>query len=211
MTTRSYRESHLHKGIGYHETFFSLAYRGAIWRLEQRLLIEILREHFLSEAPRYLDFACGTGRILGHLSSYCRTAVGVDVSVAMLDIARRSDTRAEIIEADITRDDKLGKREFDLITAFRFFPNAEWELRTAALGSLARHLSGEGILVFNNHKNAGSLRERLSSVKRWTQRRSPRARERHTMSDLDVRNLVANSGLCIHRSIPSCGSAIHRP
>ena len=199
MGVQSYRESHLHKGLDYHDTFSSLPYRAVIWRLEQRLLLNIVRNHFFDEPPRYLDFACGTGRILGHLSPYCRSAAGVDVSASMLDVARRADTGIEIIEADITKTDKLNERIFDLITAFRFFPNAEWQLRKEALSVLARHLSGEGILVFNNHKNARSLRRRLSSMKRRAQGRTELARERRMMSDLDVGNLVAEAGLRIHR------------
>ena len=124
MLPGSYRESHLHKGWGYHTTFSSLRYRATIWRLEQRLLFEIVRDNFPTEPPRYLDFACGTGRILGHLAPYCESALGVDVSASMLDVARRKVKRAEIIEADLTRDDRLCGQEFDLITAFRFFPNA---------------------------------------------------------------------------------------
>ena len=200
MIVQSYRESHLHKGIDYHETFSSLPYRTVIWHLEQRLLLQIVRNHFLEEPPRHLDFACGTGRILGYLSPYCRSAVGVDVSASMLEVARRTDTGIEIIEADITRADKLGERRFDLITAFRFFPNSEWQLRKEALGSLARHLSGDGILVFNNHKNARSLRRRLGSMKRRVQGRTELAPERRMMmSDLDARNLIAGAGLRIDR------------
>ena len=199
MRTDSYRVSHLHKGTDYHETFSLLPYRAMIWRLEQRLLLKLVRKHFVAEPPRYLDFACGTGRILGYLSPYCRSAVGVDVSASMLDVARRTGTRAEILEADITRCDELCEREFDLITAFRFFPNAEQQLRQEAFGALARHLSGEGILVFNNHKNDRSLRRRLGSAKRWMLHRNAWARPPRSMSDLDARNLVKEAGLHIDR------------
>ena len=199
MNTDSYRRSHLHKGLGYHKTFSSWSYRSTIWLLEQRVLLEIVGENLYDEPPRYLDFACGTGRILGHLTPHCRSAVGVDVSASMLEVARGAGTRAEIIEVDITRDNKLDGREFDLITAFRFFPNAERELRKGALAALTRLLSSDGILVFNNHKNAGSLRRRLGSAKRRVVRRSAPESERRTMSDIEARNLVADVGLHIHR------------
>ena len=156
-----------------------------------------MREHFLSQPPRYLDFACGTGRILALLSPYCESSVGVDVSASMLDIARRARTRAELIEVDITKDDKLGDRRFDLITAFRFFPNAEPELRKVALCTLASHLSETGILVFNNHRNPGGLRSRAGSVIRWAQRRPKQ--QGTVMSGEDVRALVADVGLQIQR------------
>ena len=115
----------------------------------------------------------------------------------MLDIARSSGIAAEIIHADITKDDSLCKREFDLITAFRFFPNAECELRKAALRALVLHLSKEGVLVFNNHKNAGSLRERLGLARRWMRRHSGAARQGRLMSESDVQNLVSEAGLAI--------------
>ena len=199
MTTSSFRESHLHKGLDYHHAFLSFSHRATIWRLEQRNLLDLVQRNFSSERPRYLDFACGTGRILGYLSSYCRSAVGVDVSASMLDIARGSGIAAEIIHADITRDDILCKREFDLITAFRFFPNAECELRKAALRALVLHLSKEGVLVFNNHKNAGSLRDRLGSAKRWMRRHSASPSQGRLMSESDVQKLVSEAGLTINQ------------
>ena len=199
MSVSSYRESHLHKGRDYHETFSAIPYRSMIWCLEQRLLSRIVRDHFVDDVPRYLDFACGTGRILGFLSPYCRSVVGVDVSTSMLDVARCVSARIDIIEADITKDDQLGGQEFDLITVFRFFPNAEPELREEALGALVRHLSRNGILVFNNHKNSGSLRFRLGAAKRWAIGGGAMAHDRRTMSDLDARTLVSRAGLHIDR------------
>lgn len=199
MSIPSYRESHLHKGIDYHDTFSSIPYRSMIWILEQRLLSKIFLDYFVDDTPRYLDFACGTGRILAFLSPYCRSAIGVDVSTSMLDVARRVAARIDVVEADITKDDQLGGKEFDLITAFRFFPNAELELRKEALGALVRHLSSDGILVFNNHKNAGSLRFRLGAAKRWAIGGAARTRDRRTMSDLDARTLVCGAGLRIDR------------
>ena len=199
MSIPSYRESHLHKGTDYHETFSSIPYRSMVWNLEQRLLSKIVLDYFMDDTPRYLDFACGTGRILEFLSPYCTSTLGVDVSTSMLDVARRVSAQVDFIEADITKDDQLGGREFDLITVFRFLPNAESELRKAALGALVRHLSSGGILVFNNHKNSGSLRSRLGAAKRWAIGDAGRSRDVRTMSDLDARTLVDGSGLRIDR------------
>jgi len=64
--------------------------------------------------------------------------------------------RTEIIEADITAENILKPRKFNLITAFRFFLNAEPELRSAVMGTLAELLDEDGYLVFNNHQNSGS-------------------------------------------------------
>jgi hypothetical protein len=74
----------------------------------------------------------------------------------MLAIAKEKLKRTEIIEADITAENILKPRKFNLITAFRFFLNAEPDLRSVAIGALAELLDEDGYLVFNNHQNSGS-------------------------------------------------------
>ncbi|MFQ6034975.1 MAG: hypothetical protein ACE5NM_03895, partial [Sedimentisphaerales bacterium] len=58
--------------------------------------------------------------------------------------------------ADITIDNVLADRKFNLIMAFRFFVNAEPALRSAAMKTLAKLLSEDGYFVFNNHQSYGS-------------------------------------------------------
>lgn len=157
----SYRESHLAKGADYHEQFQANPRRALLWEVEQELLGRILRR-FLADRPiDHLDFACGTGRILALLEERTRSSTGVDVSSSMLGVARTNVRRAELIEGDLTRSDLLDGRRFDLITAFRFFPNAEPELRRDAIAALASRLAPGGILVFNNHMNLSSIPRRL--------------------------------------------------
>jgi hypothetical protein len=48
------------------------------------------------------------------------------------------------------------KESFDLITAFRFFVNAEPALRRAAVHALAPLLAPDGCFIFNNHQNINS-------------------------------------------------------
>ena len=139
-----------------------MPHRTMLWNLERKLLRRLVLELFPTSPPRYLDFACGTGRILAHLTPFTKNAVGVDVSSSMLTVARRELPHVELIKADLTRDDRFGDRKFDLITAFRFFPNAEPELRADVFRVLVRHLSFKGVLIFNNHKNSGSLARRIT-------------------------------------------------
>jgi hypothetical protein len=82
----------------------------------------------------------------------------------MLEIARIHCPGSEIIQADMTRTDVLVGRTFNLITAFRFFANAEHELRLEVAGVIGRHLEGDGYFVFNNHKHTGSTRNRLAKL-----------------------------------------------
>jgi len=113
----------------------------------------------------------------------------------MMEVARNVAPSAELIEADLTQQDVLADREFDLITAFRFFPNAEPKLRLAVFQVLARHLAPHGIFVFNNHKNRNSLRRRISRL-------LGREVARGTMTHADVEALVAAGNLRILEVIP---------
>ncbi len=189
MEALDYRNSHLGAGkaASYHEQFSRNPYRAMMWRLERRVLDSILAEN-LGRAPAHLDFACGTGRVLSHLRGATQECVGIDVSEGMLDIARAELPGCELICGDITTQDLLTGRKFDLVTAFRFFPNAQPELRAAAISALARHLADDGILVFNNHKNRSSFIYRLARLLR-------RGSGRRDMSDGEAKALVGSAGL----------------
>ena len=153
--TISYRVSHLEKGIDYDSRFKTIRHRRLMWALERKVLDDIVPA-YLSGDVHHLDFACGTGRILWHLARHVKTAIGVDVSEKMLSVARENAPHAELIRQDITQYDVLGDRQFNLITAFRFFPNAEAALRKSAMKSIVKHLATGGVLIFNNHKKNGS-------------------------------------------------------
>ena len=193
-----YRESHLQpeKGESYHAAFSDEPYRNMVWQFEQGILDRILTVFYGNSDIHHLDFACGTGRILSYLGDRTKSAVGVDLSPSMLEVARKNKRSAEIIEADLTRSDMLGDRKFNLITAFRFFPNAEAELRMEAMQALSRHLDDNGYLVFNNHKNTGSTRNRLA---RFFGRRDYRG-----MSIAEVQALLAENDLEIEKIYHLC-------
>ena len=163
----SYRDSHVGKGADYQRRFASCSFRRITWQWEQRLLPAIVDAQLpRGRRRRYLDFACGTGRILALLEQHFDDALGVDVSPTMLAEARAT-CRSPVLQADLTAGSH-GSNElaaFDLITAFRFFPNAEPALRLAAMRRLAALLAPGGKLVFNNHQNDGSLTGRLRRLK----------------------------------------------
>jgi SAM-dependent methyltransferase len=192
-----YTDRHKGRGPEYHESFSPEVnpYRAMAWRLEQRALDGILRHHLASEKPTHLDFACGTGRVLEYFAGQVSSSTGVDVSASMMEVAREVAPEAELLEADLTQQDVLGDRHFDLITAFRFFPNAEPELRQAVFSVLARHLSPHGVLVFNNHKNRNSLRARIARLR-------GRGVTRGTMTHAEVEVLLPQAGLRILEVIP---------
>jgi SAM-dependent methyltransferase len=183
VIVESYRTSHLGKGDDYHRTFSEQPYRALIWALERWALDRAVAAHAGAAPPRHLDFACGTGRILGHLAPRAAHSAGVDVSPTMLEEARRNAPQAELFEGDVTRDDTIAPGPFELITAFRFFPNAEPALRRDALDAMVHRLAPGGLLIFNNHLNAGWSTFRLMRLLR---RETP-----HQMSATEVDELLS--------------------
>jgi ubiquinone/menaquinone biosynthesis C-methylase UbiE len=193
-----YTESHKSKGRDYHDTFVAAdlkPHRAMLWRLEQRALDRLLGKHLGTRKIVQLDFACGTGRILAHFQGKVDAATGVDVSPSMMEVARQVAPNAELIQADLTQQDVLGDRQFNLITAFRFFPNAEPELRHAVIRVLARHLASDGILIFNNHKNRDSLPRRAARV-------LGREAADSTMTHEEVEQMLREAGLRIADVVP---------
>lgn len=103
-----------------------------------------------TDAASVLDLGCGTGTLLAELSEG-REAAGVDPAGAMLEIARQrpGGERATWVEAD-ARTVRLNQR-FDLVLltghAFQVFLTREDQ--SAALDTIARHLSPNGRFVFD--------------------------------------------------------------
>lgn len=135
------------------------SFDAAIWEREQRLLDRIVQEH-VPRRQSYLDFACGTGRVLSHVERSFATSVGLDISATMLGVARERVRAARLVEGDATRDPGvLAGRRFDFISAFRFFLNAQPSLRDGVMAFLAAALrDDDSRLLFNVHGNRFSTR-----------------------------------------------------
>jgi predicted TPR repeat methyltransferase len=202
MAKVSYRESHKYqsKGAEYEEYYQNKAWQRFLWSREQEILVRILDKYFTGRDVHLLDFACGTGRITEFLENRVKTSTGVDISGSMLAVARKKLKRTQIIEADITAENILKSRKFNLITAFRFFLNAEPELRFAAIGALAELLDKDGYLVFSNHQNSGSpwIRLRFS----YYRKKKPEGTF-NVMSIEQMKNLVEDAGLQIINIYPT--------
>jgi SAM-dependent methyltransferase len=167
---RTYRHSHTGgtaRGVLYDEHFLTPGrYEHELWQAEQALLDHVV-EAWVPRRDRLLDFACGTGRVLSHLEGRFQDAVGIDISPSMLERARLKRLRASLVCGDPTRDPGLAEGPFDLVTAFRFFLNAEEALRDEAMALLASRLrDGRSVLFFNVHGNYFSTRQLSARVKR---------------------------------------------
>lgn len=160
---QDYRTSHLAKGLLYDDAIAASPYDAYLDHHEQRILHRILQRLFPHGVDRSIDFACGTGRITAVVEPLARDSVGIDVSASMLDVAQRRCPRTVFLNVDITTQ-PAGVPPADLVTAFRFFGNAQPELRAAAMEALARLVKPDGYLVLNNHQNPLSIHHMLSRL-----------------------------------------------
>ena len=146
-----YRQSHLSKGDTYDETIASSPFDAYMARWEAEYLRETV-PRLTHGRGRYLDFACGTGRITATVSPMVTEAVGVDISESMLATARQRCPSARFVCADLSRQ-TMDLGLFDLATSFRFFGNAQDDLRVAALTAISRLIRRGGNLIINSHRN----------------------------------------------------------
>lgn len=160
---KDYRISHIseRKSIQYEYDIFKRgSYDDFLWQVEH----EIIQREFAYFANQianmhYLDFACGTGRILALGEQYAQESIGIDIAPAMLDIARNKIKHSSLILGDLTREDYFRYQSFDIITAFRFFLNAQCELQDSAMKVLVSKLRDrDSVLIFNMHGNMWSHR-----------------------------------------------------
>lgn len=159
-TPDDYRSTHLHKGGEYDANLATSPFDTYMAQWERRRLTELLGRFFPQGIGRYLDFACGTGRITEQVALLARESVGVDVSPTMMEKAQQKCPRTRFELADLTQQDpELG--QFDLVTSFRFFGNAQDDLREGALRAIVKRLAAGGVLVINSHRNPRALYARL--------------------------------------------------
>jgi SAM-dependent methyltransferase len=152
-----YSASHLEKGADYHDAFQSRPGRALMWDLERDLLRRLLNR---VGTRRTLDFASGTGRVAGFIKEIAPTADvhGVDISESMLEVARETYAGIQFHHADGRSAARhLGTGSFGLVTAFRFFANADHPLRESAADQIRDLVEPGGWVIFNNHRNFWSL------------------------------------------------------
>lgn len=151
-----YRVSHSERGPTYDATLAQTPFDAYMAEWERRHLVRIVAELFPCGPRRYLDFACGTGRITGTVAPMSKVSLGVDISASMIDEARRKLPGVEFHQCDLTTSERdFGK--FDLVTAFRFFGNAQPELREGAMRAIADRMLPGGWLMINSHRNPFAL------------------------------------------------------
>jgi len=191
---RGYTFSHTAPGHGRrYDSYLSCnPHPKIMWLLEQRILTAFVGRNFAGRDIHFLDFACGTGRIAQLLEPLVEESIGVDTSASMLEVARSKLHKTRLIEANLIKNNVLGGRRFDLITAFRFFLNAEPPLRKNAMRILADLLSEDGYLIFNNHGHRAAPTVLYTYI---MNRRHPNPPVLNVMSVQEMKDLVAGFDL----------------
>lgn len=156
-TTQDYRISHAARGATYDDTLAVTPFDSYMAEWERQHLTRFIGELFPGRVGRYLDFACGTGRITSTVAPLCEVAVGVDISPSMLEVARRKLPSTQFHLGDLTTSDIDLGGPFDLVTSFRFFGNAQPELRESALAAIVRRMRAGAHLIINSHRNPRAL------------------------------------------------------
>ena len=170
----------------------------AIWTHERKILTDLLARHRRHwPVCNYLDFACGTGRVNEFMESRVSTSRGMDISSEMLRLAAAKLQRSELICTDITRSD-VPEGMYDLITAFRFFLNAEPPLRVAVIRALALRLkNAESMLVLTNHGNPFSYKAAMWPIHRTRQLLFGRRSAGNYLTHMEIKHLLDESDLQI--------------
>lgn len=162
-TAEDYRQSHQQRGGTYDATLAASPFDAYMAQFEREYLIDVIPRLFPGARPRCLDFACGTGRISETVAPLCAETVGVDISPSMLAEARSKCPTVNFIEADLTTSE-IDLGTFDLATSFRFFGNAQQELRVAVLQALHRVLRPKAYLIINSHRNPQAISSLLNAA-----------------------------------------------
>jgi len=193
------------KPLEYEQQYAKNSYGEIVWSIEKKQLIDFVADFRRGQSRiDYLDFASGTGRIIAALEDHVDSAVGIEISPAMAQLAENKLRRARIICRDITSPDEPVEGKYDLITAFRFFLNAEPALKRAAMDSLAKRLKDRSSrLIFNNHGNLWSHKLLM-----WPYHAMRRAGKGYIergnyMTLKQARQLAKESGLVIENVIGS--------
>lgn len=204
--SESYREKFLkdNDAINYDEGIYAHGSKSdLLWRIESTILEEIVGEMRRTHVRvDYLDFACGTGRIISFLEDKVDSATGIDLSQAMLNRAARKVHGATLLCRDITVDGVEAEGRYDLVTCFRFLKNAEPDLRRAALRQLAMRLKGTDslLLVTVNGGNRFRYRPWLVPYRRMRAVLTGRKLESH-LTNQQARAIINEAGLFVKRAI----------
>ncbi|AGZ39325.1 methyltransferase domain-containing protein [Actinoplanes friuliensis] len=156
-----------------HVTYAPDSYASRINERQQAYLRKLVDKEF-DTAPVQHDFACGTGRAIRTLHGLVREAHGYDTSAEMMAKAAEVGSQAHWhqvpMDGPVPNPVQAGYPA--IVTMFRLLLNVQEDVRDRAIAFAAKVLpdAKSGVLVVENHGNAGSLRHlraQRHSGERW--------------------------------------------
>ncbi|MEV6598016.1 methyltransferase domain-containing protein [Actinoplanes sp. NPDC051346] len=157
-----------------HVTYAPDSYASQINERQRAYLRKLVQREFGPRLPAQHDFACGTGRAIRTLHGMVREAHGYDTSAEMMAKAEEVGSRAQWhqIPSDGPVPNPVPAGHPAIVTMFRLLLNVDEAVRERAIAFAAKALPtpDAGVLVVENHGNAGSLRHlraRRHSGERW--------------------------------------------
>jgi predicted TPR repeat methyltransferase len=203
-----------------HVTYAPDSYASRINERQQAYVRDLVGREF-DTAPVQHDFACGTGRAIRTLHGLVREAHGYDTSAEMMAKAAEvgSVARWHQVPADGPVPEPVDAGHPALVTMFRLLLNVGEAVRERAIAFAAKALpdAGSGLLVVENHGNAGSvrhLRARRRSGDRWFAELSHREVEellgRHGFEVIERRGFSMLTESLDHRPLARAADAAAR-
>jgi SAM-dependent methyltransferase len=130
-------------------------------KIENKLCLEMLTGAKPIQSFTHLDFACGTGRILGYFEKLSSKQIGLDISPDMLEIAKAS-SKAQLLLPDeyFKAFELLEAGDVVIISAFRFVLNSEQRDLDDFISFCKKILDTHenAYLMINNHGSKFSFR-----------------------------------------------------
>jgi len=184
------------------EEYATDSYATAIWAEQAPLVKKILQDaHLKDPIGRHFDFACGTGRITRLTEEIFPEVDALDISAAMVEVARAAGRQARFSVGNILEKNGPCPGPYGSITTFRLILNIDPPLRVPVLIELHRRLKPNGVLIFNVHGNRHSLRQPALLWNRWRHPYEAGGIKRllNTMSLAEVKVCADAAGFCIEQ------------
>jgi SAM-dependent methyltransferase len=172
-----------------HREYGVNSYSAAVWALQAPLVKKLLREIQQKDPTgRHLDFACGTGRITRLTEDIFPEVDALDISPAMIELARVTCSRARFYVGNVLENPDLCRGPYASASTFRLILNLDPQLRVPILTELNRRLKPGGRLLINLHGNRQSLRQPAILWKRWRLGKGT-AKEGVMLNDMSLREV----------------------
>jgi SAM-dependent methyltransferase len=183
MTRGWYPEERQHAGAEHLDPAYVAGYdRKATPDLDAAL--EILRRHGLGPDTKLVDLGCGTGLLAAAVARECRRVVGVDVSPAMLEVARARSENVEWVAAGFLTYEDHGEPP-QLVHSRHALHHLPDFWKGVALVRIHDLLAPDGVLVLRDLVYDFSPAETDDRIEEWLGSAAPTAAEGWTREELE--------------------------